>query len=237
MMRAWIGLALLSGSWLLGLSYYQPANWPAWGVVVVLGTVLLASRPARPPARREMGVALAMLLPAVWLMPWPYRAAPLLIVIGLVLQLLRIAPRWPRSVGWGAVKAGMVLLAQALALLAYASQTARSHDLPRPLAQLLGWAASLFGVDAAVHGQTVTMHSRREIFDDAAIHYLAATWDLLLDPGTLCFFAGGLILLAMMAWNRLAEGTRLRSWVRAARVLALLVVAWLPVRAGLLLAL
>ncbi|HUT95117.1 MAG TPA: hypothetical protein VMY37_37025 [Thermoguttaceae bacterium] len=237
MMRAWIGLALLSGSWLLGLSYYQPANWPAWGVVVVLGTVLLASRPERLPARRDMGVALAMLLPAVWLMPWPYRAAPLLIVIGLVLQLLRIPPRWPRPVGWGAVKAGMVLSAQALALLAYASRTARSHDLPRPLPQLLGWAASLFGVDAAVHGQTVTMHSHREIFDDAAIHYLAATWDLLVDPGTLCFFTGGLILLAMTAWNRLPEGTRRWSWVRAVRVFALVVIAWLPIRAGLLLAL
>ena len=80
MMRALIGLALLSGSWLMGLGYYHPANWSAWVVLVVLGTVLLASTPTRLPDRRETGIALAMLLPAVWLVPWPYRAALLAIV-------------------------------------------------------------------------------------------------------------------------------------------------------------
>ena len=53
MMLSWIGLALLSASWLLGPGYYHPADWPAWTVTVVLGTVLLAAKPTRLPDRRQ----------------------------------------------------------------------------------------------------------------------------------------------------------------------------------------
>ncbi len=237
MIRAWIGLALLSASWLLGVGYYHPPNWPAWTVVVVLGTVLLISKPSRLPSRRELGIALAMLLPALWLMPWPYRAAPLLLVVGIGLQLAVVERRWLKPLGWGAMKAGTVLLVQSLALLAYSAQTARCHDLPRPLPRLLGWIASLLGIDAAVHGHTLTMHSRREIAETAAVHYLATTWELLLDPATLCFFAGGLVLLALTAWNRLPQGARWSEWLRAVRVFALVLLAWLPLRFALVLSL
>ena len=237
MIRAWIGLALLSASWLLGVGYYHPPKWPAWTVAVVLGTVLLVSKPTRLPSRRELGIALAILLPTVWLMPWPYRAAPLLIVVGIGLQLAVVERRWLKPLGWAAVKAGTVLLAQSLALLAYTFQTARCHDLPRPLPTLLGWIASLLGIDAAVHGQTLTMHSRREIAQTAAVHYLATTWELLLDPATFCFFVGGLILLALRAWNCLPQGARWSGWLRGVRVFALVVVAWLPLRFALVLSL
>jgi hypothetical protein len=237
MMRAWIGLALLSGSWLLGLGYYHPPHWPAWTVAIVLGTVLLVSKPTRVPSRRELGIALAMLLPAVWLMPWPYRAAPLLFVVGIGLQWATVERRWLKPLGWGAVKAGTLLLVQSLALLAYSVETARCHDLPRPLPRLLGWIASLMGIDAAVHGHTLTMHSRREIGETATVHYLAASWGLLLDPATLCFFVGGLVLLALLAWNRLPQGARWSSWLRAVRVFALVLLAWLPLRFALLVSL
>lgn len=237
MMRAWIGLALLSGSWLFGLGYYHPPNWPAWTVAVVLGTVLLGSRPARRPGRGEMAVGLAMFLPAAWLLPWPYRAAPLLAAAGAALQMTPDRSRWARALGWGGVKAGLVLVAQSLTLVAYSAQTARRHELPWPLPRLLGWAASLLGIDAAVAGQTVATHSKREFFDDAAIHRLAVTWDLLLDPGTVCFFVGGIVLLAMIAWNRLPEKARWQGWIRAIRVFALVTAVWVPVRAALLLAL
>jgi len=258
MMLSWIGLALLSASWLLGPGYYHPPHWPAWTVIVLLGTVLLASRPVRLPDRRQLAVAAAMLLPAVWFMPWPYRAAPLLMAVGLALQLAPRPPRWPHPLGWGAVKAGVVLLGQSLALLAYTSQTARCHDLPRPLARLLGWIASALGIDAAVHGNTITMHSLLEVHDDAAIHYMPASWELFLDPATLSFFVGGLILLGATRSKGVGslyacfmldrEPTQFKTpdpftaprwskWIRAARVFALVTVAWLPVRCALLVAL
>ncbi|MFH1922527.1 MAG: hypothetical protein ABIP48_21915 [Planctomycetota bacterium] len=111
MMRAWIGLALLSASWLFGLGFFTPPHWPAWTAAVALGAILLASRPVRVPGGRDAGVAAAMLVPAIWFMPWPYRAAPALIAAGLALQFLPVPRRWPKPLGWGAVKAGVVLLA------------------------------------------------------------------------------------------------------------------------------
>ena len=58
-MLAWIGIALLSASWLPGLGYYHPSDWPAWIVLLVGGAALLdlhvgalagpaGSRPLRP---------------------------------------------------------------------------------------------------------------------------------------------------------------------------------------------
>ena len=234
MKRAWIGLALLSVSWLLGTGCYHPANWTLWTASVVLGTILLASRPTRLPARGEIAVALVMLLPAAWLAPWPFRAAPLWIALGLGLQLVRLPRRWPQSLGWGAVKAGVVLLGQGLMIEAYATQTARCHDLPGPLVRLLGGVCSLMGIDAAVDGSTIAMHSLREINSRAAIHYMAATWDLLVDPASLAFLVGGLILLAITAWSGPREQRRWSAWARSAAALAVVTIAWLPLRAGLL---
>ena len=40
-MRAWIGLAMLSASWLLGVGIFGPADFRAWIGLVALGTMLL----------------------------------------------------------------------------------------------------------------------------------------------------------------------------------------------------
>ncbi len=62
---------------------------------------------------------------------------------------------------------------------------------------------------------------------------LGATWELLVDPATVAFAAGGLMLLAIWAWRAGWPAWRLR---RAMGALFLCVLAWLPVRAVLLMA-
>jgi hypothetical protein len=227
-MRGWIGLGLLSASWLWGLGYYQPGSWTVWAFMVVLGTLLVAEKPSWRINGAQGRVVMAMLLPAVWFMPWPYRAAPLLVATGLALQLVPIPRRWPAPLGWGAVQAGIVLLVQALAMLAYAGFTARSHDLPGPLVRLIGAIASLVGAEVAVDGPLVVFPSIREVYR------LAATWDLLVDPASFTFLFGGLTLLGLWSYNRMPPGRRESAWRPAAGRLVLLVVAWLPVRVGLL---
>jgi len=227
-MRAWIGLGLLSASWLWGLGYYQPGSWTVWTLAVMLGTLLLAEKPSMRFGSVQGRVVLAMLLPAVWFMPWPYRAAPLLIGSGLALQLVPIPRRWPASLGWGAIQAGVVLLVEAVAMLAYASFTARSHDLPGPLVSLIGAIAWLLGAEVAVDGPYVVFPSIREVYR------LTATWDLFLDPASFAFLLGGLSLWGLLAYNRMPPGRRWPAWVGAIRRLALVVVAWLPIRVGLL---
>ena len=106
MMRAWIAVALLSVSWLWGLGYYQPADGLLWSAAVALGVLCLYRTPLRWPGRRDAAVAIVLLLPVVWWMPWPYRAAPLAIAAALVLQLLPLPRRWLAGVGQGLLGVG-----------------------------------------------------------------------------------------------------------------------------------
>ncbi len=231
MIRVWIGTALLAGSWLLGLGYFQPTNWPAWVAMVVLGTLALVGTIDRLPDRRQLGAALVLLLPVAWFMPLPYKAGPVLIAVGLAVELEPVPRRWLTALGRTALAAGVVLLAQSLTMLAYAVQTARSHELPWPLPWLVGAIAKLVGADAATVDDTVAIHSMREL------HRLGATWELLLDPATLCFFVGGLAMLGLAAWSRLSPDRRWSWWLGCARTLTLLVAAWLPIRLMLVLGL
>jgi len=239
MMRLWIGTALLAGSWLLGLNYFYPPSPWAWFATVVAAVVLfgIGGRSSDDVQAEEHGhrpleiAALVLLLPAAWFAPWPYRAAPLLVVFGLALQLLPIRRRWSDLLGRGALLAGVVMFVQALALETYIGHTMRSHELPSPLPDMLAGIAGLLGVDATADGSTVVMHSMRQV------HRLGATWELLFDPVTFLFFIGGLATLAWWAQRAIPVGQRWRAWIGGLRTLTLVVLAWLPLRAGLLMAL
>jgi len=244
-MRAWIGLALLSVSWILGLEYYHRVQWWAWGVTLAAGVALLVGRPAHRRCGIESAAALAMCLPAVLFMPWPYRSAPLLIAVGLGLGLLvsrqdrrlskespsSLAGAWLASAGEACLVAGCTLLAQALAMLLYAVKTSRSHELPGPLASVLGAAFRAVGIQTGVYESTVAAFSMRKT------HLFGATWELLLDPATWCFLVGGMVLLAWRARIEMPCGGQLRPWAVAVLKLLFLVALWLPLRAAVLAAL
>ena len=191
MKRAWVGLALLSASWLFGLSYYHDAAWLVWAVLIGAGTILLCAIDVPKPGRAGLVVVTVLLVPAVVLAPWPYRAAVLLAFAGALLSAAPIPRRWPAKLGSAAVAAGTVLLVQSLGLLFYESVTAKSHELPPLLSHGVYTVAKLLGIDAALHGSTVALHSMRRV------HPLGATWELLLDPATLCFLLGGVALLCL----------------------------------------
>lgn len=181
MKRAWVGLALLSGSWLAGFPLYGPPR-PVFWACCVLGAVLLLPRALRrlPPLRVQLAAALAA-LPAALLLEGPVRAVPWLLMAGVALEALPIPRRWPARVGRGAVAAAGLLLVQRLTLALYVAQTARSHDLPWPFPQALAALVRLAGLEATARDATVVVHSLREM------HPLAATWDLLVDPASVGF--------------------------------------------------
>ena len=292
-MLAWIGIALLSASWLPGLGYYHPADWTAWTAMVVLGTTLLAAGRGRLPGPTESGVAALLSLPAVWIAPWPYRAAFLGLAAGGAIGALRVAgggwrlrrvqgsgfrvqgksgkpapaklvaelclpaaghavtpsstARW-LAAGLGRAAAalvlsGCILAAQGLALTAYETWTARSHELPSPLAKLVGAVAGALGMRVGVHESDVALYS---YFRRPSL--LGATWELLLDPATWAFLVGGIVLVVWRIWSAWPAGPAAgaaspvaspsRVW-QLARPLVWFVVPillWLPVRVGLLLA-
>ena len=231
MIRHWLGIAFLAGSWLPALNYYQPANRPLGLLMVALGALLLDASTVRLPGRRQSIATLLMLLPGLLLIPWPYKAAPLLLVLGLALSLLPIPRRWPDTLSRKALVGGAILMAQSVTILAYAHQTARSHDLPWPLTSLLGGIARALGGDVAVEGSTLAIQAAGKV------HRLGATWDLLFDPATLCFLVGGLVMLALTDSDTSSRGRRLPAWLRAARSLVVVFLAWIPFRAAFVLGL
>lgn len=227
-------MALLSASWLFGLSYYHTAEWLAWAILVAAGTVLLIGFNIRKPTAVEAGAAAVMLLPAIFLVPWPYRAAPLLIFVGLVLAVVPIPRRWPRVLASALILAGTILMAQSLAILGYEYVTARSHELTWPWPGLLYAISRLLGIQAGLDGNNLALFSPR------AAHRLGVTWELLLDPATLAFLFGGIVMLCLWIRTTPQKGKqKLRLPTgdsRTARIAALviLIAAWLPVRAAML---
>ena len=129
--RVWMGTGLLAASWLLGLDYFQPANYVAWAVFVLAAVSLLGEVPVRLPDRPRMIVALVLLLPVVWTTPWPHKAVGGLLLMGVVLSVAPIPRRWPRAAGCGALAAGVILLAQSLALWAYQLATVAATNCHR----------------------------------------------------------------------------------------------------------
>ena len=108
----------------------------------------------------------------------------------------------------------------------------RNHDLPWPAAELLAGLARLLGIDAAADGPMLVLHTLRQT------HRLAVTWDLVLDPVTCGFFFGGLVMLALAACVAVARRrARWPAWlVPPPGGWPCIVLAWLPLRTMLLLA-
>jgi len=250
----WVGVALLSLTWLLGLDYYQDVNWlePTplghqekdelgltyyqdvdwlpFAPVLLLGVAAMLAAPVRRLSRSTAAAMLVLTLPAVWLAPWPYRAGTLLVLLAAVLSLL---PAWSalvRAAG-AALLSGTILLAQGTAMLAYEALTARNHALPGPLAALLGMLGRLAGMEVARYDSTLNLFSMREI------HRLAATWELLLDPLSLCFLVGALLLVGWWVWTHPQAPSRPKRLVLGLLALGAMMILWLPVRAVVLMGL
>ncbi|UCD49533.1 MAG: hypothetical protein JSW27_18620 [Phycisphaerales bacterium] len=230
MRRVWLGLALLSASWLASLGTYHDPRWIVWAVLVGVGTCFLFDFPLRKPKRSDLIVAAALLIAPLLLVPWPYRAAVLLLFVGLLISAAPIRRHWPGRIGAAALTAGSVLAVQALALLAYEAFTARSHELPWRLPQILHGAAHLLGIQAALDGTSLALHSIRRV------HQLGATWELLLDPVTFAFLTGGVALVCLRVPTLNARGKSTRQLLSSVSILIVSVALWLPVRAALLIA-
>ncbi len=231
MKRAWIATALLAGSWLFGLGYYQPGNAAVWCGLVFAAVLLLGGAQVRWPGQRQAVLAAVLLLPSVWLVPLPYKAIPLLLAGGLLLTALAVPRRWPRWLGQGGVVAAGILLAQSLALEGYAALTACAHELPMPLAHLLAAVTRCIGIETALDGSWLVLRSLEPT------QRVGATWDLLLDAGSVGFLAGGLVVLGLTERTGGHTRGRLQDWLSDVLRLAVIQAIWAPLRAALLIGL
>lgn len=227
---SWIGVALLSASWLLGLSYYHQANYVFWSILLVAGTFFLMGNIRWVIGRGKAATAMIMIIPGLWFSPWPYRIAFLFLIIGLALQIFPIPRRWPKYLSCSALVSGIVLLGQSLTILVYKHLTAFSHELPSPLTHLLGVVARLLGFEVAVNNHNLCLFSMRKV------HPLGATWELFLDPVTLCYLVGGIIFLTLQMWTDILKKRRRKELLLAISKLIAGIILWLPIRSALLMA-
>ena len=105
-MLVWIGVAVLSVSWLFGVGYYHPANWVAWSATVLVGTAFLMKTNPGRATRVQALTACAILLIATYFVPWPHRIAPLLLAIGAASLLIPRRWRWSDRVAGAALGGG-----------------------------------------------------------------------------------------------------------------------------------
>jgi hypothetical protein len=238
MMVAWLGIALVSASWLYGLSYYQPANYWTWAALVAAGCACLSALFVRPVSRSIAAVSAAILgaglliglIPFDRLPPPPALAASAGLLVGLLLWLAPASSAIIQRIGSAFVATSVVLIAQLIAITLYEAETARSHELPGALAQLIGVVSSLLSLDSGVFESTISIHSMREV------HKLGATWELLVDPVSLCFFVGGCAAIALAPVSNTPPGGRALFAAKRIGLLSLIMAGWLPMRAGLLIA-
>ncbi len=194
----------------------------------MVSAALLATLPERrlPRTSTVTGLLLASAAALCW--PSGMRTPICLMAIGFLMRLLAVA--MVRRMAHGILLAGSVLVTQSFALEAYKMFTARSHELPNPLPSLLSGIAGLLGIQSCAHDSTVAIFSMRDV------HMLGATWELLLDPVTFLFIVGGIVIVL---WQRgpdsLTQPSRWR-WVGGPLKLLALAAVWLPIRAGLLMA-
>jgi hypothetical protein len=232
MVRGWIAVACLAASWLFGMGYFAPARPLVAICLVVAAVVFFSGFRLRRPSWLLVGMGSGLLLPAVLLMPWPWKAIAVLLAIGLWVQRIPLAPnRWTQRLGDGAVIAAILLLVQAVTLHAYQVGTARNHELPGPLIALVAGVVGMLGVDVAVDGSMIVF---REVL---AQNRIAASWELLLDPTSVLFLVGGLAWLACYGSTQIPRGARGAWYRRLTLRLTLVWALWLPLRAALLIAL
>ena len=192
---------LLACSWLFGLGYFNPVNWVAWFCAIAVAMVAVRGHQGPIPAQRRTrrcvvapasgdlvrSAALSKPCPLLLCSPdcrlvacrfdWP------------VLRSSRAEPCWQAC----------ILLPQALVLWIYQSVTARSHELPGWLAQMMRGLLSVTGADVAVDNAAFVVRNA-----DTTVR-IGATWELLIDPATLCMLVGG---WAMWCYQTARSGSR-----------------------------
>ena len=218
MKRAFFAIALLAVSWLPAIGYFHHPDGLTCAVLIAAGVLMLIGASTWELDRGVMSVAAILSAIAIIWIPWPYRAIPMLLACGLALHVFPIPVRWPHAVGAACISASLILLAQAIALFAYTQITARSHELPEDLAGGIVRLARLIGIDAAYDGNNISLATMR------VNHPMAATWELLIDPATVCFLVGGLLWIGRRNW-------------RGELIFIACILAWLPTRIALLLGL
>ena len=246
--------------------FYPASPWAWFATVAAAVVLLSKTDRTEAACRASQpsleAVALVLLLPVVWYASWPYRAAPLLIAAGTgAPPAADSAKRWADGLAHGAMTAGRGVVRSGAGVGAVRQPHRLVARFALAAARLLAGIASLLGIDATASGSSVVMHSMRQVHRlGATWELLLDPATLLFFVGGLTMLAlqkgkdeGGMrndegLGTTMRKWpvqqlhvshSSFLTSSFLRpwsAWIRGFRTLSLIVLCWLPLRAGLMMA-
>ena len=220
-MLGWIGLALLSGSWLFGVEYYHRTEPRVWMLLVGLGAVLPGHAARAAIAAHEYGDG-----PAVGKCRGPLlaqRHADADLPHGDRLSDA-LARRRDGAADGPRHSFGRFGISNAIV------RVGSLQDVHGPIARITESLAQPAKRDCRPLGHPVL----RPRFNgchllDVRRPHAGATWELLLDPVTFLFIVGGIVIVL---WQRgpdsLTQPSRWR-WVGGPLKLLALAAVWLPI--------
>ena len=223
--KTWFGLVFLSSSWLWGLEYTHDAHPEGWMACVLVGACMMRSPGALVMSRRAAWLCAGLVLPILWLVPWPFGIGPALLIAAWLCHALPIPRDWPQRVAGSVFLTGTVLTVQAVVLQGYQAWTARLPDVPMLFqGELLG-LARLLGLESGVDSHYLLLHTMRQVYR------LATTWDLLLGAAGCAFLAGAAMVLCRYNTSRRHWLALVGTWLLWMPVQAAIQIAWLMQRA------
>jgi hypothetical protein len=247
--RVWIGIALLSSSWAFGITFYHQPVCGLFFIFIGAGLFFFSKIDFSLPPRFHSLCGAVLLLPAIFLLSWPYKIIPILFITGLIFHIIPVflPHQWKARlslklsllpslelllplISKTLIFCSALLTVQAVVLELYAAFTAYFRELPRFAADILNGLAGLIGLESGVSTNGISIFTMRKI------HTLGATWELILDPVLLAFITGCLFYFCYHLFMAFEAKEKLTGFLKKAGLFIISVCIWIPVRCCLLLA-
>jgi hypothetical protein len=199
MRTSWIGILLLSVSWIFLLPIYEPPHW-AWVVFVILGIAAHAISFRRSGIRavdRSYALLLAPLILFAVVVGWPHNLGAVVLAFAVVFALSSRQYDRAHRVALALGFSGLVLLAQASVWPLYSHLAARIHNVPA-LNPVFAFCVNLLGGGATYNQDGLFVKT------GSGVDQLYTTWEALGLFFMVNIALGGVILLVL--FGRLREG-------------------------------
>ncbi len=191
----WLGVFLLSASWLFFIPVFSPPNLFIGAILVVLGIFcMIGGLWHRVPLHVDVTYALILvaIAPALLIIPFPYNLGFLILVVGFLLLILFNKQKKLQVIICGVGLSGSVLVVQTLMFPFYMTVVSHGHRVDA-LIFILSPLANLFGLKTSTNTGLLFLQTVQQTYA------VTITWEKLGCFLVLNMFLGVFLLLIMLS--------------------------------------
>ena len=162
----WLGLLLLSGSWLLLVPVFTPPHWAGFLLLaagVILNTIALRGTSISQIDRKYLFAA-APLLISILVVPFPHSLGLIFLLSGLLVAIFGSFYRRVSWIGLGLLLTGLILAVQSLFYPLYSVLASRHYSLSG-LSTIVCWLLKATGLSASWNQDMVFIQSSKEVLE------------------------------------------------------------------------